>query len=242
MEVVMNQSNKILLGLILCGISVFASAKTDPAPRAEDNRIREVNYNPTQVVEIPTKIAVTTTVEFGNETIQAVTTGDTVGWQIIPMQNRLFIKMVERGGFDNTNLTVITNKRNYYFHIYRSSTPVYVVRYTYDNNIANKNSNDPTAPNKTTGQRTLVKVKNKAYAMAGSTDIKLISAFDDGQFTYFEFDKGRDFPVVYVVNAKGYDEIVNTRREGKFLVVEKVARQFTIRDGNTHKCVKNLAY
>ena len=226
--------NKIFLGVFLIITSLDLLAKTDPTPRAEDPRIREVRYNPTQVVELPTTFGVATTIEYGNETIQTVTSGDTIGWQIIPMQNRLFIKPAERAGINRTNVTVITNKRNYYYSLFGSKTPVYVVRYLYP-----ELNNKDTKPAKS---ETLVRTLNKAYAMAGSPQIQIKSAYDDGQFTYLEFNPNQDLPVLYAMNSKGYDELVNTRKEGKYLVVEKIARMFTARTGTAHKCIKNLGY
>lgn len=228
-----------LIGIILIALSFSALAKTNPIPRAEDARIREVSYNPTQVVEIPTTFGVATTIEYGNETIQTVTSGDTIGWQIIPMQNRLFIKPAERGGNAVTNVTVITNKRNYYYSISDSKTPVYVVRYLYPEL---KDTLTAKASQSSASASTLVRSKNKAYAMAGSPQIQIKSTYDDGQFTYFEFNENQDLPVIYAMNAKGYDELVNTRKEGKYLVAEKIARMFTARTGTAHKCIKNLGY
>ena len=69
------------------------------------------------------------------ETIQTISLGESYSWNITTLDNRLFIKPLE----DNvrTNMTVITNLRNYQFDIVSKSTPEkdsdisYVVRFYY---------------------------------------------------------------------------------------------------------------
>lgn len=85
----------------------------------------------------------------------------------------------------------------------------------------------------------VTKYRNYNYKLSGAKQIKIKRVYDDGEFTYFEFDNRQPLPAIYVVNRKGYDELANVRQEGKYTVVEKVAQGFTLRDGNIHKCVKN---
>ncbi|MEN9136751.1 TrbG/VirB9 family P-type conjugative transfer protein, partial [Xanthomonas euvesicatoria] len=73
------------------------------------------------------------------------------------------------------------------------------------------------------------------------TAIPLKRAFDDGQFTYFMFDQNAEIPSVYTVGPDGKESLVNTRREGQYLVVERTASLFTLRNGNSHLCVQNNA-
>ena len=239
---------KVLAILILTSLfSTFADAKTIPRARTEDRRIREVWFSETQVVEIPTSFGISTTIEFGNETIKTAVTGDSIGWQVIPQGNRLFIKPAEKAqaGLMGTNLTVITDKRNYYLHLYIQprTNPVFIVRYRYDKppapptaaTVEASNDNDTTP----TPSSRVKKYRNYNYKMSGAKSIKINRVFDDGEFTYFEFDPRQPLPAIYAINRRGNDELVNVRTEGKYTVVEKVARGFTLRDGNLHKCVKN---
>jgi type IV secretion system protein VirB9 len=241
---------KKLLTFALMGLAIssgIVEAKTIPHGRREDGRIREVYYNETQVVEIPTTFGFATTVEFGNETIQTAVSGDTIGWQVIPQGNRLFIKPAEKSqaGLRGTNINVITNKRNYYLHVYIGSRldPVFVVRYKYDKPPAPPSASNPDADTSSNtsikGSGLIKPYKNYNYSFTGSKSIVVQKIFDDGQFTYFKFDPRRPLPAIYKVNDSGRDEIVNTRQEGDFVVVEKVGQLFTLKDGDLHKCVRN---
>ena len=241
---------KFLTFFIMCLalVSSIAEAKTIPKKRREDVRIREVFYNETQVVEVATAFGFATTIEFGNEVIKTAVSGDTIGWQVVPQGNRLFIKPAEKvqDGLKGTNITVITDKRNYYLHVFIASRtdPVFVIRYRYD-----RPAQPPTATyvdddeQVDTSKKTKLTTpyKNFKYQMTGTKAITVKKVFDDGQFTYFEFDPRKPLPAIYLVNSSGYDELVNTRQEGKYVVVEKVGSLFTLRDGEIHKCVKNEA-
>ena len=239
---------KLALITALVLSSAIAEAKTIPRERREDSRIREVWYNETQVVEVGTSFGFATTVEFGNESVKTIVAGDTIGWQIIPQGNRVFIKPAERPqkGMSSTNITIITDKRNYYLHAFIAprTHPVFVVRYRYDKPpqppTSDVASTEPSTPTKKIAGSTLVKpYRNYNYVMTGDKKIVVQKVFDDGQFTYFKFDPRKPLPVIYKVNSRGRDEIVNTRKEGDFIVVEAIGEMFTLRDGELHKCVKN---
>ena len=227
--------------------SVVVDAKTIPRERREDSRIREVWYNETQVVEIATSFGFATTVELGNESVKTIVAGDTIGWQIIPQGNRVFIKPAERPqkGMSSTNITIITDKRNYYLHAFIAprTKPVFVVRYRYDRPpqppTSTADSGTSSSSRKIAGSNLVKPYRNYNYAMTGDKKIVVQRVFDDGQFTYFKFDPRKPLPTIYKVNSRGRDEIVNTRKEGDFIVVEAVGEMFTLRDGDLHKCVKN---
>ena len=241
---------KIINFLIVAvvGISAIASniaeAKSVPRARNEDSRVREVYYDESQVGEVGTSYGFATTIEFGNETVNAAIAGDTIGWQIIPKGNRVYIKPAEKvqKGMQTTNLTIQTDKRNYYFHIYNRSRndPIFIIRFRYDKPKQPPTSDiDDGKPSKKAGSDLIKPFKNFNYGLSGDKNIKVLKVFDDGQFTYFKFDSRKSLPVIYKVNSNGRDEIVNTRKQGEFIVVEGIAEMFTLRDGKLHKCVKN---
>lgn len=224
------------------GVSGAALAKSFPRPVREDARIRVVRFDPNNVVEIPTSFGFATTVEFGTEQIQTVVSGDTIGWQVVPQGNRLFIKPAEKpiGNLNSTNLTVITDKRNYYLHLTTGTrrNPVFIVRFDYSDaaTAAAKRVEAANPPE--------FRVNNYQYeitAKSGGGDIDVKAIFDDGQFTFFEFNPGTPLPAIYLVNGDGREELTNSRREGRFVVVEKVGRQFSLRLGNELRCVRNTA-
>jgi len=84
---------------------------------------------------------------------------------------------------------------------------------------------------------------NFSYTIAGSEDVAPIRIFDDGEFTYFEFrDKNAEVPAFYNVDAKGNEALINYRTRGDYIVVERVARRFTLRHGIDIVCVFNEAW
>ncbi|RVZ49494.1 conjugal transfer protein [Helicobacter pylori] len=64
--------------------------------------------------------------------------------------------------------------------------------------------------------------------------------FNDKQFTYFKFDKRlalSKFPVIYKV-VDGYDNPVNTRIVGDYIIAEDVSAKWTLRMGKDYLCIR----
>jgi type IV secretion system protein VirB9 len=66
--------------------------------------------------------------------------------------------------------------------------------------------------------------------------------FDDGRFTYFEFLGAREVPAIEAYNSDDQAVRVNWHMEPPFVVVERVARKFTLRIGNAVTGIFNEAY
>ena len=233
---------KTLLSILMFSTVFMTSeafAKQIPVGLKTDSRIKTVPYSEDQVVELSTTFGVSTTVEFGNETIRTVASGDTIGWQIIPQGNRLFIKPAEKPqtGMNKTNITVITDKRNYYFNIFNSSQPVYVLRFNYNNvNQQQRLLAQQNAPRPALGELPMTSEK---YGMDSthSKTIKVLGVSDDGQFTFIRLDKDSPRPAIYAVNGEGYEELTNSRQEGDVMIIEKVNHAFTLRLGKEYDCI-----
>lgn len=234
---------------LVCAFIAAASTSLMPAhaaktPRslAADDRVKQVPYDPNQVYEIVGTYGYQTSVEFAaEEKVKVVSLGDTIAWQTVPYQNRLFLKPVEPNAA--TNLTVITDKRTYYFTLTsarKQTGMTFLVRFVYPSAStgAVASAEEPKRPDRPPEPLS----RNPDYAASGDkTAIPLRRAFDDGQFTYFLFDQGAEIPSVYTVGPDGSESIVNTRREGQYLVVERTASLFTLRNGSAHLCVLNNA-
>lgn len=236
--------------VVLCGLGLAASpavrAAKSPRPVLADSRVRQVLFDTNQVYEIVGTYGYQTAVEFGNdETVKVVSIGDSIAWQAVPYRNRLFLKPVEPNA--STNLTVITDKRTYVFRLRSAgaSQPMtFVVRFVYPaaggplgapahgwvdapmGNVADKGA--------------AIASLNFDYGLSGDrAAIPLRRAFDDGQFTYLQFDRDGEVPAVFMVTPDGTEAVVNTRREGAYLVVERTAARLTLRSGKAHLCVQN---
>ncbi|SEB26324.1 type IV secretion system protein VirB9 [Variovorax sp. YR216] len=242
----------LALGAGLCSCAAPAHAAKFPNPLVTDNRVRQVAYDPNQVYEIVGTYGYQTSIEFAaDEKVEVVTLGDSIAWQTVPYRNRLFLKPVEPNA--ETNLTVITDRRTYYFKLMSGkgrATQTFLVRFVYPQALqrsAGSMQRDTfsgmNGPG-TSGNAPAIDMArmNIDYSTSGETGaIQLKRAFDDGQFTYFQFDKGAEIPAVYTVGPDGTESIVNTRREGGYLVVERTAGRFTLRNGEAYLCVQSNA-
>lgn len=217
-------------------VAMPVQAAKSPNPLATDSRVRQVLYDPNQVYSVTGQYGYQTSIEFAaDETVKVVSLGDTIAWQTVPYQNRIFIKPVEQRA--ETNLTVVTDKRTYYFHLNSAKQPsqlTYLVRFVY-----------PSAQQQlvvTDGKSDVQAAKNMNGDYSASGDrqaIALLNVFDDGQFTYFSFDQNSAVPAVYEVGRDGTESVVNTRREGDYLVVESIGAKFTLRSGSAYLCIRN---
>lgn len=225
----------LALGLsgLLAVVAPAAFAAKTPQAMATDSRVRQVVYDQNQIYHITGTYGYQTLIELSSEeTIKVVTLGDTIAWQTVPYQNRLFIKPVETNA--QTNLTVITDKRTYYFHLdsaKKTSQMTYLVRFMYPRTALQSFGEQAGSP---AGQQ------NSDYGASGDrTAIPVQKVFDDGQFTYFLFAANAEIPAVYAVGRDGTESIVNTRREGDYLVAETVHDKFTLRNGSAYLCIRN---
>jgi type IV secretion system protein VirB9 len=230
-------------------MAMFAAAPAfaEQAPRAviQDSRIRTVPFQRDNVVVVHGALGVSTMVAFGDdERIETVAIGDSVGWQAVPDQSKrfLFIKPLEPHAV--TNMNVVTRKHIYNFllrAVDNRASVVFKVRFTY--------------PDVEEDQRLLALAKAKAampnyralmsrpgtnfdYTYKGQITAKPDFVFDDGIKTYFRF--GGEVPAIFLVKPDRSETLVNYRREGEIIVVDKVAGQFTMRKGDETACVFNL--
>jgi len=222
-------------------------AERIPQPLSTDQRIRQVVYNASEVYEVTGNYRFTTTIEFeSGETVQYLTLGDTIAWQAHPMGNRVHLKPVEPRAV--TNLTVVTDRRTYYFRLNGTSSSnklnaTYLLRFSYgpEGDIAV----NPGAVRKAGGKKgkddlaTRIKIRNCNYSVSGSNTVKLLRACDDGVFTYLEFSEYSNLPAFFAVDPQGNESVVNFRMEGKYVVIERIASLYTLRNGNESLCLFN---
>jgi len=83
---------------------------------------------------------------------------------------------------------------------------------------------------------------NFNYTFAGDKAQVPVKVFDNGEFTYFQFDKDTDTPAIFLVAKDRSESLVNSVRQGDYLVVHRRGRQFTLRNGNLVTCIFNENY
>ena len=230
---------RFYVGLIcLLSFSTFTAVLASNPPRSlsSDPRIKVVAYDPNQVV--PVQLNLMTNTQFilnPDEHVLDVQTGDAAAW-FLDNKNEpsymFFLKPTIANS--NTNATVVTDKRMYYFHLYSSSTinpnnAAYVVRFIYPEEEKAKMLKEQAA---TLNLSKDPSAYNWQYSYSGSRNILPLHVFDDGQFTYMQLQPGQPVPAIFAVdNWVGSESVVNYRRQGDYLVIERTAPQFTLRAG-----------
>jgi type IV secretion system protein VirB9 len=222
-----------------CAAAPAQAAKT-PRPLITDSRIKQVMFDPNQVYEVVANYGYQTVLEFAkDEVVLGRALGDTIAWQTRFRQNLFFLKPTELNAA--TNLTVLTNKHTYYLMLsssHKARTRTFLVRFVYPETDDLMLTALPPAMVK--GKGLTPQQLNLDYGVSGDkAAVALKRVFDDGQFTYFGFEAQAEIPAFYIVGPDGTESLVNVRREGDYMVVERVGRLFTLRNGKATLCVAN---
>lgn len=215
--------------LLLTGISsAFLYAESLPRHVAADTRVKVVMYDPNNVVVLKGSYGYQTQITFSpNEIVQNVSIGDSLAWQAVPVNNNLFIKPMTSS---KTNMTVLTNTNSYSFQLDSlnpETRPTYKLQFNYPDggydSAGSKNALGTFDPTKV----------NWKYSFTGERSLAPIEAFDNGQFTYFKFnnDGMSHIPSVFIVDTDKNETLVNYHMQGDYMVIDSMAKQFTLRDG-----------
>ena len=235
--------------LVLACAAAFASAAAPayalrlPRSLATDERIHVIMYSPDEVFKFTGTYGYQSSIVFEpDEEIMTISLGDSVAWMINPSGNRIFLKPIEQDA--ETNMTVLTNKRSYLFELHareadsiQDKNIIFVMRFLYpEEAMVNNAMLDEVPDTQLEGRENF----NFNYTIRGSEEIAPIQIFDDGEFTYFEFrDKNAEVPAFYKVDEDGTENIINYRTRDDYIVVERVASRFTLRQGKQYVCVYN---
>ena len=256
-----NQQNllsrlKIGFGIITLLVTFFTASNAfairESRPTPVDSRIRVMVYNPDDVFKFTGYYGYQASIELAsNEEVVSISMGDTTSWQIVPAGHRIFIKPMEPEA--TTDLTLITNKRTYFFELYAEETTdirdpgmVFNVKFIYPDEeeedhlrtFAKSSSKGPDLNHP--------KNFNFYYSISGNEEIAPIKIFDDGEFTYLQFrDKNNEIPAIFAVDEELMESMVNFRLDpnnSNLVVVEQVFKKLTLRAGKKIVCVFNETY
>ncbi len=244
---------------ICCVPTSFANQM--PRALGTDARMRVVPYDPNNVVTVVGNQLITTSLEFGaGEQVQGVEGGDSVAWLVTVNKahpNIVFIKPTMDES--DTNMTVLTDKYAYHFRLVMPSkkadapkmTPTYNIRFSYPQEEqadalaraakVDREKNALVADNDTSPMDWNWQY---SYSAKCSRDNVPVRAFDDGRFTYFEFAPHASIPAIFLVDQEGRESLANFTMKGPYLVIQKTARQFSLRSNgaNNVSCVFNDHY
>lgn len=242
----MKQFALVFLLALLAGAAP-ALSESLPKSVAADARIRVVPFQENNVVYLSGMLGVSTMVVFNeDEKVATIAMGDTVAWQAVPDQSKrfIFIKPLEANAV--TNMNVITSRRVYNF-ILRGLPPgntrdaSFKVVFSYPEDkvtaaqLAQAKAN-ASMPNLQAALSHL-ELLNYDYGYKGSAENKPVSVVDDGTKTFFQFSG--EIPAIFAVKSDGSETLINYRREGDRIVVDKISPQWTLRQGSVTTCIFN---
>ena len=222
----------------------FTRIVVEPRQLGHDPRFKSFSFTPNTTYKIITIYDNPSFIEFDtDETVATILNPKKTAWQFVPSGNRLFIKPEESNA--DTQITVMTNKRMYFFEMYAKEPDgnfdrdySFFFKFKYPND-------DETKTIRTYAKSILPDVEqspwkyNFNYTITGEDSLYPVKIFDDGEFTYFEFPRTSRMPAIFSVDSNGFESIVNFRIVGEYLIVEEVSGKFTLRNGADIVCVFN---
>lgn len=244
---------RIIYFILLLSIPFYSYGVREARPTPVDSRIKIMVYNPDDVFKYVGYYGYQASIELGkNEEVLNISMGDTTGWQIVPSGNRIFIKPIEKDA--TTNMTLITDKRTYYFELYaqeandiRDPDMSFNVKFLYpdeeeEDSLKTYRASSPTGSIDLSHPEKY----NFNYYISGDERIAPIKIFDDGDFTYLQFrDRNAELPAIFSVDEDLKEYIVNSRLSAdspNTIVVERVFKKLSIRYGDKVVCVFNESF
>ncbi|GAB4393791.1 MAG: P-type conjugative transfer protein VirB9 [Gammaproteobacteria bacterium] len=238
---------------ILLLINTNVLADEVPKSLSTDKHIKIINYDQNQVVKLKCAHLIATSIQFDSEEkIVGIYIGDQVAWTYAINQqkpNILFIKPTISDS--DTNMTVLTNKRNYHFRLIATgqNTPnasvTYDVRFYYPQDIQHKINAALNAKHEIS-MKELLHANSHAinwhYSYHGSKFLLPAKIFDDGKWTYVKFSPRQAQPAIYAVDDDNSVTLINYHQLKDYIVIQRLAKQFILRNGKQSVCLFNNNY
>lgn len=228
----------IFLSLSLLTIVFEIHAEVIPRSYTGDRHVQVAAYDPSQVYRVSTMQGYITAIQFGDEEkVISVNIGDSSAWLVNVQNDIINLKpIIDR---PDTNMNVLTTRGTYQFFLtappskesesgLRKPFPntIFLLRFRYS---------DTTASRKSGFGSLLTKkplVENWKYTARGNTAVTPVCVYDNGRFTFFDFGDRQDIPAIFTVDHRGRESLINYHIQGKYVVVETTAKQFTLRNGD----------
>ncbi|MGH8217987.1 MAG: TrbG/VirB9 family P-type conjugative transfer protein [Steroidobacteraceae bacterium] len=240
--------------LLFCALALTTwaphlNAEVHPARGRGDARIRTARYDADEVYRIHGFVGYQIDLQFApGEVFVGLAAGDIEGLSFVAEANHLFFK--PHAVSVETNLTVVTTRREYQLDYSVSSAPVgetdpdliYVLRFEYA--TASGSSADATARaiGRALRSAPAERPHNLNYWYCGAPTLRPVSAWDDGVHTYLRFGAQSELPALFVANDDGSESLLNFDVEGGEIVIHRVARRFILRRGALAGCIVNRGY
>ena len=216
----------------------------------DDPRVRDVSYAPNAVYHLSGRIGYQIDIEFeAGERYVGLAAGDVNGLSFESQDNHVFLK--PKAASVVTNLTILTDRRHYYFDysvsanratVTPASDTLYALRFRYPQEAARQAANDESTLHLDRALDIAVQPLNRRYGFCGSRFLQPTAAFDDGVRTHLSFPARAEFPAVDVQNDDGTESLVNFTVTSDGLTIHRIARRFILRRGALKGCVVNEGF
>jgi type IV secretion system protein VirB9 len=227
-----------------------AQAETVPAKGLIDARVRTTAFRSDEVYRLHGYVGYQIDLEFQEgERFVGLGAGDIEALSFVGEGNHLFLK--PRAARVATNLTVLTNRREYRFDYTSLPTRpagddpdvVYALRFTYPPDRHQEASAAEAAQLEAAlRDAALARPNNVDYWYCGSPSLKPVEASDDGVHTRLRFAAQAELPAIFVRNDDGSESLLNFSMDGGDVVIHRVARRFILRRGRLAACVVNQGF
>lgn len=232
----------LLFCCVVNGLAMSVYAEQLPIISTLDSRIQVFNYTTEDVFAIKTKLGHSSLIQFEDGEIihddGGLGVGEARDWSIAVKGNNVFFKPL-KAIIEPTNMIIVTNKRTYVFSLQTTqfNDMTYVVRFKYPeqklNQVPPHKMIPPTLQRVRQGNETyFIDAKiNTAYLKRGNMEIAPTAMWDDGLFTYLQYDNAKELPSVYKVMPDGSESLVNTHIEDDRMVIHETNHLYRIRLG-----------
>ena len=236
----------------VCALPLSAGVTAEPggdtgAHAESDSRIRVTPYSGDRVYRLVGYVGYQIDLEFEpDESFVGLGAGDIEGVAFASQGNHLFLK--PKAPKVNTNLTVLTNRREYQFdYTARPDRPdsrepdvTYVLRFTYAKPPALVDS--AAKIQRELDQGAALRPRNFDYWYCGFPTLRPIAASDDGVHTRLRFAAHAELPAIFVRNDDGTESLLNFNMEDGDVVIHRVAQRFVLRRGLLKGCIVNKGF
>lgn len=227
--------------LVLLSVSLSTQAEIAPMSHPSDRHVQVAYYDPNQVYRISAMQGYITAIQFGEgEEVISVNIGDSAAW-LVNVQNDI-INLKPIVDHPDTNMNVLTSRGTYQFFLTAPaavkreaglSKPLpnttFILRFRYNDGFKPR-TGDQSATKSWGGEKLR---ENWNYTARGDSLVAPLCVYDNGRFTFFDFTGRQAIPAIFSVDSRGRESLINYHVQGKYVVVETTAKQFTLRSGET---------
>jgi type IV secretion system protein VirB9 len=237
------------LACVVASLPVWAEVL--PAAGEGDPRIREAIYSPNQVYRLYAVVGFDLRLEFSNDEKFVSVDGGDLDAITYSAHDHVF-SFKPRAASADTNLTVTTSRRSYYFRYstmshsgIRDQPPVmYVVRFHYPSETTPESAAQERAEQieRDLAEAPQTRARNDDYWYCGAPSLRPVAASDDGVHTRLTFPARAELPAIFVRNADQTESLSNFSVAAGVVVIHRVAAQFVLRRGHLTGCVVNKGF